>query len=731
MLVKTSSEHLPQVQLVQRVSVGSSRMDLPNGKACVLDTSYNDFDSCSVSSETKSKGKTDSGTQTQPSSKRVILSTGSRTSLNSNHVKLRLDVVPNNQEKNCSKSLNLKDSCAKRRRKSLYNIRRTLRSSSPTNSSDSFKTYCRETSLHGWKYIAFTPGTRLERFGWLCLLVSSLLTAFVLVYKAVGDFVAQTVSTNMDSLSTSFDNLYFPAITICNINFMQRSVLEKYSLQNNETVIDIFDRMMNTGSADNFTVEELQVLKQIENMTGGTQELKMEGHPECHNMFMHYSWKNQEIKYEEGDVTMHYRQTTDASLCCQLFPGMLPNENNRDFDITSHTFWRKKNPWQIIFDGYKTGIRPGKQGVQIMIDVEAYDYFSVHSKDSEGVLVLIQHYRDIPLMRKESFMLSPGFEVDVGLSITEIITTEAAISRFKPEERDCYTHDEVNLTSLPLEKGYRMSMKNCLYDKALHATLEECNCRPPFYVLGAIGKNVSTCHGTQLLCAYKIFDNVDEYRTSDGTAKTCRAPCNDQIYHSRITFAKYPNKAMFGKSSKGLEFCKVVKKLLKICHEWVDPDSFGAYGLYGDELKIRRRVLAREYPELCDNLVLILGGNSTDPIAISDCELMSKAFVFSPHGQKALDALYLYAKKNLLWLNVYVKDSFATRIVRDERMTITSFVANVGGLLGLCMGFSLVSVAEMVYFCVKQKLFGCWSALKKKTKRPTAEESSTAETNNF
>ena len=52
--------------------------------------------------------------------------------------------------------------------------------------------------------------------------------------------------------------------------------------------------------------------------------------------------------------------------------------------------------------------------------------------------------------------------------------------------------------------------------------------------------------------------------------------------------------------------------------------------------------------------------------------------------------LYEYARDNLLWLNVYVKDSFATHIVRDERMTRTSFVANVGGLLGLCMGFSLV-----------------------------------------
>ena len=52
------------------------------------------------------------------------------------------------------------------------------------------------------------------------------------------------------------------------------------------------------------------------------------------------------------------------------------------------------------------------------------------------------------------------------------------------------------------------------------------------------------------------------------------------------------------------------------------------------------------------------------------------------------------------------KDSFATKIVRDEKVTVTSFVANVGGLLGLCMGFSLVSVVEILYFGIKEKLFG-------------------------
>ena len=234
----------------------------------------------------------------------------------------------------------------------------------------------------------------------------------------------------MESMSMSFDKLHFPAITICNMNFMQRSVLEKYGLHNNETIIDVFDRMMNTGSVDNFTQEEKDMFAFIEVKTNGTSKsLKMEGAPECNNMFLEYTWKNKNMNFEDGKDIMHYAQTTDASLCCQIFPGMLQEENNNPIDINNISFWRQKNPWQIMFDGYKTGINLGKQGVQVLIDVETYDYFSSHSSGSEGLLVLIQHYRDIPLMRKHSFVLSPGYEVDVGLGITEIATTPNAISR--------------------------------------------------------------------------------------------------------------------------------------------------------------------------------------------------------------------------------------------------------------------------------------------------------------
>ena len=56
------------------------------------------------------------------------------------------------------------------------------------------------------------------------------------------------------------------------MNFMQRSVLQKYSIQNNDTLIDVFDRMINTGSMEPFTEEEHQMFKDIERMTNGSSK---------------------------------------------------------------------------------------------------------------------------------------------------------------------------------------------------------------------------------------------------------------------------------------------------------------------------------------------------------------------------------------------------------------------------------------------------------------------------
>ena len=53
----------------------------------------------------------------------------------------------------------------------------------------------------------------------------------------------------------------------------------------------------------------------------------------------------------------------------------------------------------------------------------------------------------------------------------------------------------------------------------------------------------------------------------------------------------------------------------------MDTHAVGAYGQYGDELKIKKKVLTDIYPTLCDHLMAIFGddpeGSSDDGNAVS------------------------------------------------------------------------------------------------------------------
>ena len=94
-----------------------------------------------------------------------------------------------------------------------------------------------------------------------------------------------------------------------------------------------------------------------------------------------------------------------------------------------------------------------------------------------------------------------------------------------------------------------------------------------------------------------------------------------------------------------------------------------------------------------------------------------------------VDAILDYAKDNIVLFNIFIKvelkflqtqsktylqkDPYAKRFVKDEKITKTDYIANSGGLLGLCMGFSLVSAAEILYHC----LFSLFSLICRKRRK--------------
>ena len=61
---------------------------------------------------------------------------------------------------------------------------------------------------------------------------------------------------------------------------------------------------------------------------------------------------------------------------------------------------------------------------------------------------------------------------------------------------------------------------------------------------------------------------------------------------------------------------------------------------------------------------------------------LQQNFNFPPDVKNLEEDIFVYAKKNLAVVNVYIKDPVVTRIMRDQKIPIIAFVANTGGLLG-------------------------------------------------
>jgi hypothetical protein len=106
--------------------------------------------------------------------------------------------------------------------------------------------------------------------------------------------------------------------------------------------------------------------------------------------------------------------------------------------------------------------------------------------------------------------------------------------------------------------------------------------------------------------------------------------------------------------------------------------------------------LSSDYPNLCPTLELL-------PNAAEYCNSKNRWRTERLNNKtisKAIESeIHNYAKENLAIINIFIKESYTKRFQKTEKMSRISYIASSGGLLGLCMGFSFVSLAEIAYHC--------------------------------
>ena len=76
-----------------------------------------------------------------------------------------------------------------------------------------------------------------------------------------------------------------------------------------------------------------------------------------------------------------------------------------------------------------------------------------------------------------------------------------------------------------------------------------------------------------------------------------------------------------------------------------------------------------------------------------------------------------YADENVSKVTVYLQEPYVTKMIREEKVTRTTFLSNIGGLIGIFQGISVISFIEILYFLILR----LWQLRKTKTQtKPSA-----------
>jgi len=157
-----------------------------------------------------------------------------------------------------------------------------------------------------------------------------------------------------------------------------------------------------------------------------------------------------------------------------------------------------------------------------------------------------------------------------------------------------------------------------------------------------------------------------------GNVHHCRQSCMFQTMDNFISSSNYPAVQVFDSRE---DFCLIITKIITVCK---DPE--------------RRTVLELKY-----------GSNYCAQFTSSPCHANNSLIEGRLSEAQLLnlkDSVVIYATDNVAKIKIFFKDPFYTQILRERKLTEIQAFGSLGGMLGLLLGFSIISLVEIFYHCM-------------------------------
>ena len=381
------------------------------------------------------------------------------------------------------------------------------------------------------------------------------------------------------------------------------------------------------------------------------------------HVLKHCEWSGETVPCEN----LFQAIPTDVGICCSFnFNSSMKEtvyakliEGLKDKEMKTNNF---SSPTE-------RDVLKGKVGFEMGLKVAIDSHSNIASpatinSDSNAFQVYIGNPSEFPFLRNRAVQIQPGYENHVEVSGIKI-SADPSIRSQSVEDRKCQFYWE---SELEFHAGY--SYTSCVVEFAMSVALRIVRCVPWY-----MPQNGSSpiCGPWQTSKFQKIMGRSF---SANHTESGCLPDCHSIKYSYALSMAKF--RRCDQRNLNYSPLCTLVPKFSPV------PWQKSIRDIYESVENIPSYVEELDYVE-----------REYYPSSLAKEREIMESYTYEGYKQT-----YNSFEQDIAILYVYFGQPTTTEYIRVVSLSWVGFLAQAGGLIGACLGFSFISLVEIVYWFI-------------------------------
>ncbi|KAG5313183.1 PPK28 protein, partial [Acromyrmex insinuator] len=385
-----------------------------------------------------------------------------------------------------------------------------------------FNIYCKNTSLHGFRYISMDGSSIIESVLWFMVCILSIVFCVILMLRLWANYSNNPIVTTIYTSNPIWD-VSFPAVTICNNNKVYRphaDLMAKNLYMDGFTTNDsdkFFSSLVKLIRPDKISIDNVTA-RQFLDRLDMTVETLMEQYlsqlmQPCSALLLRCVWLGKVYDCSKIFKTIKSKE----GFCCTFNYHYNPNVGYISNDFNTNDFNNTSDDLPGVHTILKAPGNGQDVGLAVALNIEP-EMYKATSRPYVGASIIIHDAIDFPDIDARMVAVPIGHVLGISITGTSIRGMES-LKAIPQKKRICYFHNEV---PGKIRYSYQSCVSECIAKHIYHM----CGCLPFYYP--ETHKGIRTCYLPDTNCLLSIRKSKLNY--GDHCNKNCLPECSDVFY---------------------------------------------------------------------------------------------------------------------------------------------------------------------------------------------------------